>query len=165
MFLPSAVGLRHPTYATAFRITVGLRHRYPTWSTSLRDSLLVVVLVLQRRFKEECPGMHEGRLGAWHGSAWPVRYYPAYPRATAAVQPARTVPGAPVPGVSPVRACSDKPINASHGRRAWRPGGGRPSPRKRPRWWSHPSGRPRPGPGAHGRPTLSGSGERPGATG
>ena len=57
--------------------------------------------------------MHEGRLGAWHGSAWPVRYYPAYPRATAAAHPARTVPGAPVPGVSPVRACSDKPINAT----------------------------------------------------
>ena len=24
--------------------------------------------------------MREGRLGAWRGSAWPVRYFPAYPR-------------------------------------------------------------------------------------
>ena len=31
------------------------------------------------------------RRGAWHGSAWPARYYPAYPRATAAAQPDRTV--------------------------------------------------------------------------
>ena len=37
--------------------------------------------------------MHEGRLGAWHGSAWLVRYYPAYPRSTAATHSARTVPG------------------------------------------------------------------------
>ena len=55
------------------------------------------VLVLQRRFKEGCPEIHEGRLGAWHGSAWLVRYYPAYPRATAAAHPARTVPGAAFP--------------------------------------------------------------------
>ena len=37
--------------------------------------------------------MREVRLGAWRGSAWPVRYYPAYPRATATTHPARTVPG------------------------------------------------------------------------
>ena len=49
-------------------------------------------LVLQRRFK-----VYEVRRGAWHGSAWPVRYYPAYPRATAAAHPARTVPGAALP--------------------------------------------------------------------
>ena len=54
-------------------------------------------LVLQRRFKEGCAGRREGRRGAWHGSAWPVRYYPAYPRATATTQPARTVPGAAFP--------------------------------------------------------------------
>ncbi len=54
-------------------------------------------LVLQRRFKERYPGMREGRLGAWHGSAWLVRYYPAYPPATAAAHPARTVPGAAFP--------------------------------------------------------------------
>ena len=41
--------------------------------------------------------MHEVRRGAWHGSTWLVRYYPAYPRATAAAQPARTVPGAASP--------------------------------------------------------------------
>ena len=42
-------------------------------------------------------GMREVRLGAWRGSAWPVRYYPAYPRATATTHPARTVPGAAFP--------------------------------------------------------------------
>ena len=68
----------------------------------------------------------------------------------------RVMPEPGYPGLSP---------NASHGRRAWRPGGGRPSPRKRPRWRSHPSGRPHPGPGAHGPPVASCSGERPGATG
>ena len=57
----------------------------------------VTFLVLQRRFKEECRGMHEGRLGAWHGSAWPVRWILASPRATVAAQPARTVPGAASP--------------------------------------------------------------------
>ena len=55
------------------------------------------LLVLQRRFKVGCPGRHKVRRGAWHGSAWPVRYYPAYPRSTAAAQPARTVPGAASP--------------------------------------------------------------------
>ena len=55
------------------------------------------LLVLQRRFKGECRGMHEGRLGAWHGSAWPVRWILASPRATVAAQPARTVPGAASP--------------------------------------------------------------------
>ena len=54
-------------------------------------------LVLQRLFKEGCAGMREVRLGAWRGSAWPVRYYPAYPRATATTHPARTVPGAAFP--------------------------------------------------------------------
>ena len=55
------------------------------------------MLVLQRLFKEGCAGMREVRLGAWRGSAWPVRYYPAYPRATATTHPARTVPGAAFP--------------------------------------------------------------------
>ena len=41
--------------------------------------------------------MHEGRLGAWHGSVWPVRCILASPPATAATQPARTVPGAAFP--------------------------------------------------------------------
>ena len=54
-------------------------------------------LVLQRRFKEGCAGRHEVGLGAWRGSGWPVRYYPEYPRATSATQPARTVPGAAYP--------------------------------------------------------------------
>ena len=54
-------------------------------------------LVLQRRFKEGCAGRHEVRRGAWHGSAWPVRYYPASLPATAATQPARTVPWAAIP--------------------------------------------------------------------
>ena len=55
------------------------------------------LLVLQRRFKEGCPGMYEGRLGAWHGSVWPVRCVTAYPPATAATHPGRTVPGAASP--------------------------------------------------------------------
>ena len=54
-------------------------------------------LVLQRLFKGGCAGVREVRLGAWRGSAWPVRYYPAYPRATATTHPARTVPGAASP--------------------------------------------------------------------
>ena len=54
-------------------------------------------LVLQRRFKEGCAGRHEVRRGAWHGSAWPVRYYPASLPATAATRLARTVPGAAFP--------------------------------------------------------------------
>ena len=54
-------------------------------------------LVLQRRFKEGCAGRHEVRRDAWHGSAWPVRYYPASLPATAATQPARTVPWAAIP--------------------------------------------------------------------
>ena len=54
-------------------------------------------LVLQRRFKEECPGMYEGRLGAWHGSVWPVRCILASPPATAGAHSARTVPGAAFP--------------------------------------------------------------------
>ena len=56
-----------------------------------------ISLVLQRRFKEGCAGRHEVRRGAWHGSAWPVRYYPASLPATAATQPARTVPWAAIP--------------------------------------------------------------------
>ena len=59
--------------------------------------IVSVVLVLQRRFKEGCAGRHEVRRGAWHGSAWPVRYYPASLPATAATQPARTVPWATIP--------------------------------------------------------------------
>ena len=42
-------------------------------------------------------GRHEGRLDAWHGSVWPARCILASPPATAAVQPARTVPGAASP--------------------------------------------------------------------
>ena len=54
-------------------------------------------LVLQRRFMEGWPVAGERRRGAWHGSAGPVRYYPESPPATAAVQRARTVPGAASP--------------------------------------------------------------------
>ena len=54
-------------------------------------------LVLQRRFKEGRVGRHEGRLDAWQGSVWPARCILASPPATAAVQPARTVPGAASP--------------------------------------------------------------------
>ena len=60
-------------------------------------AVVLGLLVLQRLFKEGCAGMGEVRLGAWRGSAWPVRYYPAYPRATATTHPARTVPGAAFP--------------------------------------------------------------------
>ena len=56
-----------------------------------------VVLVLQRLFKEGCSGRREVRLGAWRGSAGPVRYYPAYPPTTSAIQQARTVPEAASP--------------------------------------------------------------------
>ena len=55
------------------------------------------LLVLQRRFMEGWPVAGERRRGAWHGSAGPVRYYPESPPATAAVQRARTVPGAASP--------------------------------------------------------------------
>ena len=61
------------------------------------DTSEAAPLVLQRLFKEGCAGMGEVRLGAWRGSAWPVRYYPAYPRATATTHPTRTVPGAAFP--------------------------------------------------------------------
>ena len=61
------------------------------------DVALSLPLVLQRRFKEGCAGRHEVRRGAWHGSAWPVRYYPASLPATAATQPALTVPWATIP--------------------------------------------------------------------
>ena len=65
-------------------------------------------LVLQRQFREGCPGMHGVRRGASHGSGWPARYYPAYPPATAAVQRARTVPGAasPAPPGTPAAGLS-----------------------------------------------------------
>ena len=58
-----------------------------------------LALVLQRQFKVGCPGMRAKRLGVWRASDWPAHYYPASPRATAATQLARTVPGAasPVP--------------------------------------------------------------------
>ena len=32
------------------------------------------------------------RRGAWHGSAWPVRYYPASPPASATTRPVQTLP-------------------------------------------------------------------------
>ena len=51
-------------------------------------------LVLQRRFKEGCAGTREGRRAAWRGSVWPVRCILGSAPATAATQPARTVPGA-----------------------------------------------------------------------
>ena len=54
-------------------------------------------LVLQCQFREGCGVMPAWRRGAWHGSVWPVRYCPAYPPATAATQPTRTVPGAAFP--------------------------------------------------------------------
>ena len=66
---------------------------YPSSASPFVDELLV----LQRRFKEGCAGRHEVRRGAWHGSTWPVRYYPASLPATAATQPARTVPWAAIP--------------------------------------------------------------------
>ena len=67
------------------------RSLYPKLACFIR------LLLLQRRFKEGCAGRHEVRRGAWHGSAWPVRYYPASLPATAATQPARTVPWAAIP--------------------------------------------------------------------
>ena len=57
----------------------------------------ISVLVLQRQFREGCLGMHEGRRGASHGSGWHPRCVLASPPATAAVQRARTVPGAASP--------------------------------------------------------------------
>ena len=54
-------------------------------------------LVLQRRFKEGCTGMREGRRDAWRGSVWPGRCILASAPATAATYPARTVPGAASP--------------------------------------------------------------------
>ena len=85
----------------------GIVHQASGWTPGAefaRERLIVVgrehdngLLVLQRLFKEGCTGMREVRLGAWRGSAWPVRYYPAYPRATATTHPARTVPGAAFP--------------------------------------------------------------------
>ena len=59
-----------------------------------QEDLSHTLLVLQRRFKEGCVGKREVRLGAWHGSVWPVRCILASPPATAATQPDRTVPGA-----------------------------------------------------------------------
>ena len=44
-----------------------------------------------------CLRRRERRRGAFHGSAGPVRYCPAYPPATAATLQARTVPGAAFP--------------------------------------------------------------------
>ena len=41
--------------------------------------------------------MRAWRRGAWYGSVWPFRCYPAYPQATEATQPARSVPGATSP--------------------------------------------------------------------
>ncbi len=74
------------------------------WVRDLRDqsvaanvAFFLKQLVLQRRFKEGRVGRHEGRLDAWHGSVWPARCILASPPATAAVQPARTVPGAASP--------------------------------------------------------------------
>ena len=55
---------------------------------------MIRTLVLQRRFKEGCAGMREGRRAAWHGSVWPVRCILGFAPATAATHPARTVPGA-----------------------------------------------------------------------
>ena len=54
-------------------------------------------LVLQRRFKEGCLGMREGRRAAWRGSVWLVRCIPGSAPATAATHPVRTVPGAASP--------------------------------------------------------------------
>ena len=66
-------------------------------ATDPESATITWSLVVQRRFKEGCAGRHEVRRGAWHGSAWPVRYYPASLPATAATQPARTVPWAAIP--------------------------------------------------------------------
>ena len=57
-------------------------------------------LVLQRRFKEGCAApscLHGGGSGVFHGSSGPVRCVAAYPLATAATHPGRTVPGAASP--------------------------------------------------------------------
>ena len=58
---------------------------------------VIMVLVLQRQFREGCGVMPAWRRGAWHGSVGPVRYCPAYPPATAATLQVRTVPGAAFP--------------------------------------------------------------------
>ena len=81
---PVSPDFRKPQPGRDLPLHLDLQHVYTT-------------LVLQRRFKEGWAGRREVQRGAWHGSAWPVRYYPAYPRATAATQPARTVLGAASP--------------------------------------------------------------------
>ena len=77
------------------------KYAYPLLGDKLVSEItrshVQALLVLQRRFKEGCPAMHEVRLDAWHGSAWPARCIPASPSATAATHPDRTVPGAAFP--------------------------------------------------------------------
>ena len=64
-----------------------------------------------------------------------------------------------------LRAGGRQPVTASRGLGAWVRGDGCPAPRRQPRWRSRPTGIRRPAPAAHGSPTVSGSGGRPGATG
>ena len=64
-----------------------------------------------------------------------------------------------------LRAGGRQPVTASRGLGGWGRGDGCPARRRQPRWRSRPTGRRRPAPAAHGSPTVSGSGQRPGATG
>ena len=90
------------TYVSDDGVAIDIAYTFPTDQREVGRELAYysffdTLLVLQRRFKEGCGGRHEVRRGAWHGSAWPVRYYPASVPATAATQPARTVPWAAIP--------------------------------------------------------------------
>ena len=79
-------------------MSIGLMPRQSTTRCLVTVAIgCLALLVLQRRFMEGWPVAWERRRGAWHGSAGPVRYYPESPPATAAVQRARTVPGAASP--------------------------------------------------------------------
>ena len=64
-----------------------------------------------------------------------------------------------------LRAGGLQPVTASRGRGAWGRGDGCPARRRQPRWRSRPTGIRHPAPAAHGSPTVSGSGQRPRATG
>ena len=101
MLVMALGGELHPAAAqspvSAEEVTAGAESMDMLRTGVWNAPLLGDALVLQRQFKEGCAGMRAKLLGVWHGSAWPAHYYPASPSATAAVQPARTVPGAAIP--------------------------------------------------------------------